>query len=260
MSKLDFQNGYTLGLASGGVVKVEDTTKIDVLETLINESGVLEGTDGTVTEKVGQLIDKAQWEQAWYEASERIYTGNNLFRGYQGKTIPPTNLIIANGMGYFLGESKTVEYIDYYLDSKAATSHQYCFRMCNNLKWLVGVNTSNSTNIGGMFLSCGELETIQEPLDLTNVTNAGLAFDNCLKLKDISFKQGSISVAIKIQSSVLTAKSVDSIFNGLAQVDTIKTLTLSGTLKILQSQVDGANAKGWTVVGGTVVSEEEYYG
>ena len=60
MSKLDFQNGYALGLASGGVVKVEDTTKMDVLDTLIDESGVLSSAEGTITEKIEQLIEKAK--------------------------------------------------------------------------------------------------------------------------------------------------------------------------------------------------------
>ena len=50
-----------------------------------------------------------------------------------------------------------------------------------------------------------------------------------------------------------------SIINGLAVVETTRTLTLPTNLKILQSQVDSANAKGWTIAGGKVVSEEEYY-
>ena len=60
MSKTDFQNGFALGMASGGVVEVIDTTEIDNLENLIDESGVLEDTEGTATEKVEQLIDKAE--------------------------------------------------------------------------------------------------------------------------------------------------------------------------------------------------------
>ena len=60
MSNLDFQNGFALGMASGGVVEVADTTEIDALETLIDESGVLEDTEGTATEKVEELIDKAK--------------------------------------------------------------------------------------------------------------------------------------------------------------------------------------------------------
>jgi hypothetical protein len=60
MSNKDFQNGFALGLASGGVVEVIDTTEIDNLEDLIDNSGVLDSTEGTATEKVEQLIDKAK--------------------------------------------------------------------------------------------------------------------------------------------------------------------------------------------------------
>ena len=39
---IDFQNGFALGLASGGFVEVADTTEMDALENLIDKSGVLE--------------------------------------------------------------------------------------------------------------------------------------------------------------------------------------------------------------------------
>ena len=78
MSKTDFQNGFALGMASGGVVEVVDTTEIDALETLIDESGVLEGAEGTATEKVEQLIDKVAYE---LKAFEYIVTANGLFYG-----------------------------------------------------------------------------------------------------------------------------------------------------------------------------------
>lgn len=60
MNNKDFQNGLIVGLAKGGVVEIEDTTKIDNLEALIDNSGVLDSTEGTVTEKVEELIDKAK--------------------------------------------------------------------------------------------------------------------------------------------------------------------------------------------------------
>lgn len=60
MSNIDFQNGFAFGLASGGVVKVVDTTEIDNLETLIDNSGVLDSTEGGVSEKVEELIEKAK--------------------------------------------------------------------------------------------------------------------------------------------------------------------------------------------------------
>ena len=60
MNNKDFQNGLIVGLAKGGVVEIEDTTKIDNLEALIDNSGVLDSTEGSVTEKVEELIGKAK--------------------------------------------------------------------------------------------------------------------------------------------------------------------------------------------------------
>lgn len=57
MNNKDFQNGFALGLASGGVVEVIDTTEIDALEDLIDNSGVLEENGYTLTQKVQKLID-----------------------------------------------------------------------------------------------------------------------------------------------------------------------------------------------------------
>lgn len=52
----DFQNGFALGMASGGVVEVVDPT----IETLIDNNGVLDSTEGTVEDKVEKLIDLAE--------------------------------------------------------------------------------------------------------------------------------------------------------------------------------------------------------
>ena len=79
MSKTDFQNGFIVGFASGGVVAVEDTSKMDALETLIDESGVLSGTEGTVEEKVEQLIGLIEESTLpdWDEDSPIIATDNS---------------------------------------------------------------------------------------------------------------------------------------------------------------------------------------
>ena len=62
MNNKDFQNGFALGYTSGGVVEVVDTTEIDNLEDLIDNSGVLEDTEGSVSEKVEELIDRVYVE------------------------------------------------------------------------------------------------------------------------------------------------------------------------------------------------------
>lgn len=73
MSNKDYQNGFIAGAVSGGVVEVIDTTEIDNLETLIDESGVLEDTEGTVSEKVEQLIDKANVKGIFFSEFNTYY-------------------------------------------------------------------------------------------------------------------------------------------------------------------------------------------
>lgn len=105
------------------------------------------------------------------------------------------------------------------------------------------------------------LKEVKGTLDFTNATQLNGAFNICYELKEVRFKENSIFVSISLaNSSKLSTASVQSIFDGLATVEIAQTITLHKDVKILQAQVDSANAKGWTVAGGTVVSEEEYYG
>ena len=232
----------------------------DELEAIIDNSGVLDSTEGSVEEKVEQLIDKAEDENAWYKASENIVNANNLFQNHQGVTIPRTNLISATSLDNFIKGSK-VEYIDYYLNTPKVTSFQYGLASAP-VKKLKGVDTSKATQVNGIFANDRLLETIEEPLDFSSVTQImPLAFNGCSNLKNISFVAETIKLSIYFNaSSSLSAASVQSIIDGLATVTTAQTLTLNPNDKILQSQVDTANAKGWTIAGGKIVSEEEYYG
>jgi hypothetical protein len=81
MKNKDFQNGLIVGMVSGGVVEVIDTTEIDNLETLIDESGVLDSTEGTVSEKVEQLIDLVEENTLpdWDDDSPIIASGYGYY-------------------------------------------------------------------------------------------------------------------------------------------------------------------------------------
>lgn len=106
-----------------------------------------------------------------------------------------------------------------------------------------------------------QLKKLIGVIDMSSCTYAAYAFPDSTVFTEIRFKENTIGVSISFAyCSKLSAESVQSIFDGLATVETAQTLTLHGNVKILQSQVDSANAKGWTVAGGKVVSEEEYYG
>lgn len=135
-------------------------------------------------------------------------------------------------------------------------------------KITLNVDTSKCTGFFNAFKNMRGLEVIDgTPLDLSSVVGTmyypslnGM-FDYAYALKEVSFVENTIKINISFGNLPnLNNKTKQSIFDGLATVDTAQTLTLHANTKILQSQVDSANAKGWTVAGGVVVSEEEYYG
>jgi hypothetical protein len=57
MANKDFQKGFALGFVSSGTFKVQDTSKLDVLNAMIDESGIFESNEFTLMEKVSRLID-----------------------------------------------------------------------------------------------------------------------------------------------------------------------------------------------------------
>lgn len=248
---LPFPQGFV-----DAVGAIESGGGTEEIENIIDQSGVLDSTDGTATEKVEQVVDLAQWEQVWYEASERMVSAQALFKTYQGKTLPRTNLISATSLNDFMSNNDSiadsdckVEYIDYYLDTKKCGSFSGCFRNCYNLKWLVGINTSNATNVSGMFLMCSALETIQRPLDFSKVTNTNAMFNGANAIKNISFVENSIKKSITIWSPVLSDESIQSIIDGLATVETAQTLTLHADVKakLTQTQLDTITNKNWNL-------------
>lgn len=123
-------------------------------------------------------------------------------------------------------------------------------------------STRNIKNYENAFAN-SKVKSIIGVLDFSSATNVNSMFASCSNLEDVIFAPNTLSISVSLSNSgKLTNGTKESIFNGLAQLEAgvTKTLTLNANVKILQSQVDSANAKGWTVAGGTVVSEEEYYG
>lgn len=130
---------------------------------------------------------------------------------------------------------------------------------CRNLKRVVLSNTGHIKNWTNSFDSCGNLLSI-ETLDFTSTTGTNSIFAGCRNLESVKVVPKTLSVSISFWASPsLSAESKKNIFDGLATVTTAQTLTFSSNTKVLQSQIDSANAKGWTVANARVVSEEEYY-
>ena len=180
MSKTDFQNGFALGLASGGVV-----------------------SEGNYAEAFNSL----------YAASFR--------------------------------SAVNLERIDFYI-ANPFTTHNGFFRDTNKLKYVKGVNMSNSKNMGLMFSGSG-IETIEEPMDISQVTVTSNAFA-CDNLTEIRFVSGTIKVNINFsRCAKLSAQSIQSIIDGLATVTEAKTLTLNSAIVLTDAQKASITAKGWTL-------------
>ena len=239
------------------IEKAQSGGNTDELEAIIDNSGVLDSTEGTVEEKVEVLIEnKKLWDLVFKNNAEK----QAIFYRFEGDTIPQLDYTKMVNFRYFANFS-SISHIDFYIDSASSKEFKDAFANTSNLKTMVGVNTSKATNVNGMFYKSA-IEEIQEPLDLSSVIsdNNSLCIQYAQHLKEVRLVPETLRFSTTIGSEVLSAESIQSIIDGLAIVTTAKTLTLNANLKILQSQVDSANAKGWTVAGGTVVSEEEYYG
>lgn len=218
------------------------------IENLIDQSGVLDSTDGTATEKVEQLIDKAEDEKLWYKTSERLTNIVGFFANSNLICPPKSNFINGKSANIF-AQAASFEYIDYYLDLKTSNIFTKAFYGCSKLKTMVGINTSKGVDMREVFYGCVELETIQEPLNLGSATNCTYMFHNVLKLVNISFVPETIKVSITIPSPVLSAESIQSIIDGLATVETAQTLTLNTDVKakLTQTQLDTITGKNWNL-------------
>ena len=249
MINKDFQNGFIAGAVSGGVVEVIDTTEIDALEDLIDNSGVLEDTEGSVSEKVEELIDLAQWENFWYEQSSKWTSCiQNMFA--EATIIPRLN---CENMGYIrnIFAATQAERIDYYINSGKSQECSRCFQGSTKLIFIYGIDTSNCVTVAYMCDGCNSLETIQEPLNfqkVVSVNNASNVFRNCLVLKNVRFVKETIKVSISfVWCPLLSAESIQSIIDGLAYVTTAQTLTLNSAITLTDEQKATINAKGWTL-------------
>ena len=80
MNSKDFQNGFIVGLTSGGVVEVVDTTEMDAIEDLIDNSGVLEDKNITLIEKVRLLLNAVKGDIT-----------KNFLKSSDGFTLTDTN-------------------------------------------------------------------------------------------------------------------------------------------------------------------------
>ena len=260
---LPFPQGFVDAV---GAIKTGGGT--EEIEQIIDQSGVLGTTDETATEKVEQLIEKATEREMLYTALQNgtkfdYRTLNFGSTNYQYPTVPKMDFSNVTDAPYLFA-SPFIEYIDYYINSPKCYNFSSFLYNTQKLKWIVGIDLSSAEIINDLTVNTS-IETIHEPLNLSNVTKARNAFHG-VKLKDIRFVPESIKISITILSPVLSignvfnlndtenVGSVQSIINGLvtlAEGATAQTLTLSKNLPLTEEQkqaiTTAVNNKGWTL-------------
>jgi hypothetical protein len=264
-ASLEFPQGFVNGInaiESGGGSTEE-------IEAIIDESGVLGTTDGSVTEKVEQLIDKAEVAEDWYNHFSNTFCTANpnmgaVFKGYTGTKLPKFDVSKYKTIEGLCYNAKNLEIIDFYLDYNGNSIYQLC-QNTPKLKYIKGVNTSNTTFVSNAFYTSG-VEEIEMPFDFSKVTTANKFVDEAKNLREIRFVPETIKISITIPSPVLSignvfdltdtenVGSVQSIINGLATLAegaAAQTLTLSKNLPLTAEQkqaiTTAVNNKGWTL-------------
>lgn len=228
---IEVQSGSSVRLPTAGkycdrdiIVTASGGGGAEEIENIIDASGVLESTDGTVTEKVATVTNMAE-----------------LLKALNTLKVAP---------------ALVPERIEFYIDNEIVSLSE-AFRDTKNLKFMVGINTSKTTNIKRAFNSSG-IEEIQRPLDFSSVTsisNAG-AFGNATSLREVRFVPNTIKWSETFPSAVLSNDSIKSILYGLAPLpaDTIQTLTVHSDVyeKIISENdlydaYDTALNNGWDI-------------
>ena len=224
------------------------------LETLIDESGVLDSTDETVTEKVEQLIDKAEDNRinadVLYLVSGILTGFSGVLRNMQYTKFPRLDFKSTKTLSWEFS-SGMFESVDYHLNTDVCTNFSATFSNCEKLVYVKGMNTSKAISMEQLFGYCPLLETIEEPLDCSSATNLKSMFimrNATNNLKNVRFVTETIKANIQFaHSPLLTTESVQSIIDGLATVETAQTLTLNSAITLTDEQKATINAKGWTL-------------
>ena len=255
----------------------------DEIETIIDQSGVLEDTEGTVTEKVEELIMKANSIKAY-----EWRTKNARMMFHNAKQFPTKAVInlpyaydVYQAFAYWNEEPiPIVEELTVIAPSITTNDYQRCmgqmfvynngvkkvilnmpdesqymettFSNTLNLEEVVlNFSTKNIKNYWRIFNGCTKLKKIVGVLDFSATTDVGYMFYLCEKLEEVTFEPNTLSLSMSLgQSSKLTSESVQSIIDGLKTLEegaTAKTLTLNKAIVLTDEQKATINAKGWTL-------------
>lgn len=245
--KQDFNDVYKAGQESGGGGSYEQGYE-DGKNSVVRLENYVKNMQFHNLNDFGTEIVELVFEKVTSLAQMFSNVKENGNEDYWGKNTTVKHLIIRNKA------IVTNIYRMFYNDNSSTDT------TLNRITFDFDLSTEYSVNASNLFRNMSGLEIIDgKPLNVSKCTSFSQSFNGVANLREIRFVPETINVDINFSvCKKLSNDSKQSIFDGLAPVDTAQTLTLHNDVKILQSQVDSANAKGWTVAGGTVVSEEEY--
>ena len=124
-------------------------------------------------------------------------------------------------------------------------------------KIIFNVDTSQCTHFTNAFSylmsvdenDIGNVEIIGE-LDFTSATSVASIFSGSIGLKDVRFKRNTLKLPMTLaQCSKLSSTSIQSIIDGLATVETSRTLTFHSDVKakLTEAQISQITSKNWTL-------------
>lgn len=251
-----YNNGRDYGLSKGydnGYIDGYSDGYSDGGQQGHNE-GILEGKAITMDKVLGSGNRKS---------FESAFLSWNLEGFYLPYTIQPTSAKYMFSSTYNMNPI-AIDLSNYPIDFSQCVDFTYTFN--NSAIGKIGVlNTTSADSLTTLLCNAKQVVTIEELIlkDDGSQSTGSNTFNACLSLTNINSVTGYFGGNISLKnSSLLSKNTVENIFAHLynySGTSTTRTLTLHGDVKILQSQVNDANNKGWTVTGGTVVSEEEYY-
>jgi hypothetical protein len=242
------------------VINPSDNTGLVAIETLIDNSGVLEDTGDSVSEKVKELIEKARYYDVFWDGLQQygernyyeyafindFYTNNSFYPKYDIKG--DLKYCFRHATNLTIDLCERLKECNVTFDTSKTAMFNYMFEACG----LTALPTINTLKASGGFVytfTCPNLVTIEKIISKRD-NDYSTAFINARLLKNITF-EGEIGKNISfIHSSLLSAESIQSIIDGLVTVETAQTLTLHSdvTAKLTTEQFNTISSKNWELI------------
>ncbi len=214
-SETDFQNGFALGFASNGLI---NPTAVDF------------------------------WDVYQDYGNRTNYTYAFAGQGWRDDILKPKYPIAPTGANYmFYYNTAVTDVSPIVIDLSACTAATAMFGSASKLKHIGVLDFTNFISLWSVFSYCSSLETIDKII--VNAENTyDTTFSGCNKLVNITF-EGEIANSISfVNSSLLSAESVQNIIDHLATVTTAQTITFHSAIVLSDEQKATISSKGWTLV------------